>query len=99
MSDCPGPTLEAQGKVEECESSNWNMMSFAFRLPGHFSAELPPLDDSNPNNHQGLVGSVTLLKKSILIWISWGAVDPGNENNVASGQLRGLGRYFKGFFY
>ncbi|KAL7561221.1 hypothetical protein ACA910_004143 [Epithemia clementina (nom. ined.)] len=97
--------LEAKGLVEVCDSvqDDWKTLPFAIKVPrsstaqpfvSEFSTGPVLLSVENNDNQQGLVGMITFLQKSVLVWVSWGEVTEAGEiadsnNSSSMGQVVG----------
>ena len=87
-------------EVEALTESAWKILPFAVQVPSSVTTQQPasiPENSSVLENAQGIVGTVTLLNKSVLIWMSWGNIQRGGEDNPSVEPVSscGSGTYYK----
>lgn len=80
MDDNVTAKLEAMGKAEICQSDHdWKVMPFAFKLSAQQEGHPPAAGNSSiaslMGHNDGLVGVITFLNKSVIIWFSWDEIE------------------------
>jgi hypothetical protein len=96
------PESESQSSdVEVLETPQIPVIPFAVSLP---SSTLGDFDDPTPKastvsiiGDNAIVGSIILLKNSVMVWVGWGNVDLYGSVTAVDGQQQGS--FGKGTFW
>jgi hypothetical protein len=82
--------------VQEMKESQIPVISFAVALP---TSTLRSIDDPTPKGDSislmgdnGIVGSITLLRNSAMIWVGWGTLDLSGATKESSAAANNFGK-------
>lgn len=93
MASQPEAEGQTSSNVEVLETPRIPVIPFAVALP---SSTLQDFDDPTPKastvsmvGDNAIVGSIVLLKNSVMVWVGWGKVDLyGSGTNSVDGQAQ-----------